>query len=372
MENGKISARQFMVFVIMFTIGSAILIVPSAIASYTKQDAWIAAIMGVGVGLLLVWLYIAVGTLFPHMTLMELNEKLLGKWLGKTVSLLFITTLFVSGPATVLFTLGNFMTTQIMPETPIQSINILFAIIVVMGVRLGLEPLARSAEILFPWFVLLFISLVMFISPQIKFENLQPMLETGIKPILPAALSFLSIASLPHIILLMIFPYVNQPKEARKAFFIGSFIGGLVMIIIIALSILILGPDLTARNSYPSYALARKINIGNFLQRIEAIMAAMWFISLYFRITLYFYAIVLAIALIFNLKEHRPLVLPLGMILVAFSLVIYPNVAYQQTWDTKTWIPYTLTVGFFYPLLLLVLARFRINRNQDRQMSDHE
>lgn len=359
LENGKISARQFMLLVILFTIGSAILIVPSAITTFAKQDAWIAAIIGVGAGLLIVWLYTAVGTLFPPMTLMELNEKLLGKWLGKTVSLLLITTLFLSGPVSVLYTSGNFMITQIMPETPIQSINILFAIIVVMGVRLGLETLARSAEILFPWFALLFIGFVIFLSPQMQLENLQPMLETRINPILMAALSFLSIAFFPHIILLMIFPYVNQPKEARKVFFIGSFIGSLVMIIMIILSISVLGVNGTERSFYPSYELARKINVGNFLQRIEAVMAAMWFISLYFRITLYFYATVLAIAQIFNLKEHRPLVLPLGMILVAFSIEIYPNVAYQQTWDTKTWIPYSLTIGFFYPLLLLVVALVR-------------
>ncbi|MDQ0493800.1 hypothetical protein QOZ95_001962 [Paenibacillus brasilensis] len=39
---------------------------------------------------------------------------------------------------------------------------------------------------------------------------------------------------------------------------------------------LVLGPDITARNIYPGYALAKKISIGHFLQRIEAIMATMW------------------------------------------------------------------------------------------------
>lgn len=107
------------------------------------------------------------------------------------------------------------------------------------------------------------------------------------------------------------------------------------MMIIIFLSISVLGIDITERNLYPSYVLVKKINIGDFLQRMEAIMAAMWFISVYFRITLYFYATVLAIAQIFNLKEYRSIVLPLGMILVVFSLVVYPNVAYQQTWVQK-------------------------------------
>ena len=38
------------------------------------------------------------------------------------------------------------MTTQVMPETPIESFLILFAGILVMGLRLGLEVIARTAE----------------------------------------------------------------------------------------------------------------------------------------------------------------------------------------------------------------------------------
>lgn len=60
------------------------------------------------------------------MTLVEIIEALLGKWLGKTISLLLIVTLFLSGPASALYDVGNFLTTQIMPETPAQSVNILF------------------------------------------------------------------------------------------------------------------------------------------------------------------------------------------------------------------------------------------------------
>ncbi|MNO12335.1 Spore germination protein YndE [compost metagenome] len=349
----RISGRQFMVLTTLFTIGSAILIIPSGMAFLAKQDAWIAALVGVGAGFFLVWIYNTIATLYPRMTLVEIIETLLGKWLGKTISLLFIVTLFLSGPAAVLYDVGNFLTTQIIPETPAQSVNILFAVIIVMGARLGIETFARSAELLFPLFILLYISLVVLIAPEIKLENVEPVLEAGIGPIWPAALSFISVLFLPHIVLLMIFPAVNRIDNARKAFFNGSMLGGLMMVLIVALSILVLGPDLTARSIFPSYSLAQKISIGNFLQRIEAIMAVIWFISLYFRATIYIYGIVLAIAQIFNLKDYRPLVLPLGMILVVMSVVIYPNVPYQQKWDGTVWVSYTLSIGLFLPLLLL-------------------
>ncbi|MEC0182039.1 endospore germination permease [Paenibacillus peoriae] len=353
-DQVKISARQLMILTILFTIGSTILIIPSGMALVAKQDAWIATLVGIGFGLLMVYLYIKITDLYPQMTLVEIMEALLGKWLGKATVLLLLTGLFINAPAPVLFYLGNFMTTQIMPETPITAVNIIFALIILMALRLGLEVLARSAEIMFPIFVLLYISFTGLVVSNIKLENIQPVLEAGVGPIWPAALSFVSTAYLPHIVLLMIFPAsVNRPDQARKAFFLGSLIGGLALFIIVILAILVLGPDITARNLYPSYALAKKINIGHFLQRIEAIMATMWFISLFFRITIYMYTIMVAIAQVFQLKSNQQLVLPLGIILIVLSIIVYPNVPYQQTYDTKTWIPFSLSIGLFLPLLLL-------------------
>lgn len=41
--QGKISARQLMILTILYTVGSAILIIPSGMAFVAKQDAWLAA-----------------------------------------------------------------------------------------------------------------------------------------------------------------------------------------------------------------------------------------------------------------------------------------------------------------------------------------
>ena len=245
-ENFKISARQFAIIVILFSVGTTILVIPGIMAQEVKQDAWIAAVFGIGIGLLLVALYIAVGRMFPTMTLVEINETIFGKWLGKAVSLSFVLFSLYSTSELLLY-VGNFLTTQIMPDTPIEAIIILFACILIMGIRLGLETLARSAELLFPIFVFLFIILVVSIllpPVQYKFENIQPVFEAGIKPMIHAVFLFTGFFSLPLIVLLMIFPVsVNQQKAAEKTFFIGVLIAGICLLIIIALTIIVLGAD---------------------------------------------------------------------------------------------------------------------------------
>ncbi|MGN7397995.1 GerAB/ArcD/ProY family transporter [Peribacillus frigoritolerans] len=359
LENLKISAGQFTILVILFTIGTTILVLPGMLAQEVKQDAWIVPVIGTGIGLLLVALYIAIGRMFPTMTLVEINETLLGKWLGKVISLTFV---FFSlhSVAALLFYLGNFVTTQILPGTPLKAIYILFVCILMMGIRLGLETLARSAEIFFAFFIILFIILVIFVAPQIEFQNIQPLFETGIKPMTRAVFLFTSNFSLPLIVFLMIFPVsVNQPKQAQKAFFIGTFIGGIFLIIIVVLTILVLGADQSANISYPSYALARKINVENFVQRIEGIMAIMWFITIYFKLVVYFYASVIGLAQTLNLKDYRPLTLPLGLILIVLPLITRTNIVQSNTWDKEIWPLYVLTYGLVLPLLLLAVNAFR-------------
>lgn len=360
LENGKIGVNQFTVLVIIFTIGSSVLVVPSGLASEAKQDAWIAAILGVGVGLLFVWLYYTLGNFYPHMTLIEYSEKILGTWLGKVVALLFLSYFFILA-ALLLREIGDFMTTQIMPETPIQAIHIIFLIIVIMGARLGLEVLTRAAEIFLPWVIMLFIFLVIFLFPQIEFTKVQPMLEEGLKPVLRATFTFLGLPFLELVVFLMIFPYVNKRKQASKAFLVGTCLGGGVIIIITVFSILVLGADFTARNIYPAYILAKKINVGDFLERLEAIVAGIWFITIFFKLTICFYATALGLAQTLKLKDYRPLLLPLGMLVIVFSLVASPNITYFQTFIATIWTPYSLTFGLFLPLLLLVVGKLRHN-----------
>ena len=90
MQKDKINPFQFLVLVIFFTIGTSILVVPSALATYTRQDAWIASVIGTVIGVFIIWLFTFIGLRFPNLTYVQLNEKVFGKWLGKIFSVIFV------------------------------------------------------------------------------------------------------------------------------------------------------------------------------------------------------------------------------------------------------------------------------------------
>ncbi|WP_438315587.1 GerAB/ArcD/ProY family transporter [Sporosarcina sp. FA9] len=359
MQNVKIDSNQFLILVIFFTIGTGILEVPSVLAAETKQDAWITAIIGMGIGFLVIWFFTTLALWFPQLSYVQINELVYGKWIGKAVSVLFVMMSFIYS-ATLLFQSGNFLNTHIMPNTPMSALNILMAGIMVMGVYLGLETIARSAEIFGAIFFITFIVFVVLIAPDIQIDNIKPVFEAESKTMIKSSFFIVLLSSGNAIVLLMIFPaFVNDVKQAKKSFLLGNLIGGLIIIVITFFCISILGAVKTANEIYPTYELAKRISVGNFIERIEEVMALLWILSLYFKMILYFYASVLAIAQILNLKDYRPIIIPLGLIAAFLSLMIYPNIIYKQEWDNTTEKSLSLVVGIILPLLLAVVYGIR-------------
>ncbi|MEC2128035.1 GerAB/ArcD/ProY family transporter [Brevibacillus centrosporus] len=121
--------------------------------------------------------------------------------------------------------------------------------------------------------------------PNAKLENILPVLENGVGPVIRAALPFAGFPLMEGVTVLMIYPMVNRPENNGKSLITGMVVGGLALIITTALCLLVLGYDQTARLTFPSYGLAH----------------------------------------VFGLREYRFLLLPLSMCNIVFALVLIPT-----------------------------------------------
>lgn len=357
LEKGKISPHQFTLMVASFIIGGSILYVPSGLLLGAKQDAWLAGILVVLLGLLLVWLFITLGNSYPNMNLAEYSEKIVGKWFGKFVSLLYFIYFFFSLPYFVR-QIGDFVTIQIMNETPIMAIHILIIVIMIMGVRYGLEPISRAIEIFFPVIIFLFVILIISLFPMFQFQQMQPVLSNGMKPVIGTAVKSLGTPYLQLVLFLMVFPAVNITKQAKKSFLLGTFMGGIVLMIVTLAGILRFGTYFSESQQFLSYVLALNINIGGFWQRIEVMMAFIWFTTIYIKITIYFYGSVLCLGQILKLKEYKCLTFPLGFITLILSLIINKNII-ESDQQAGLWTAFSLPFGLFIPLLLAAVSKVR-------------
>ena len=357
-KNEKIRVPQFTILVILYTIGTSILISPNIACFFAKNDGWISATINLFIGLLLVIFYTKIAKTLNKKSFLEYMDDTIGTWGGKIVSFLFFIYCFIL-MAILLREIGDFATIQLYVDTPLDIIIALFILIIIIGTKYGIETIARAGELLFPWFLFLFFILIITLIPEMKTENLFPMYAEGIKPILLSSYASIGVPYLQMFLFLMIIPYVNAVENTGKALFIGVLSGGIIICLITLVSILVLGSESTARLFFPSYTMAKVISIANIIERIEAFLASIWFISIYMKIILTFFCSILFLRHIFKLKETNALVPPLGMSLLFLSIYISPSIIHYKNFVGQIWTPYSAFNGILIPLIIVAVHWFK-------------
>lgn len=75
----KLSQIQIFWITIIFHTGNMLLIAIGPMASLSKQDAWISAIIATVTGTLITFIGAKVGLLYPNQTLIQFSKNILGK-----------------------------------------------------------------------------------------------------------------------------------------------------------------------------------------------------------------------------------------------------------------------------------------------------
>jgi spore germination protein KB len=131
----------------------------------------------------------------------------------------------------------------------------------------------------------------------------------------------------------------------------------LVLIEIATLGVLLVfGPTLTSSYLFPVLSGVKMINIANFIERLEIFPLIVWITSGTVKATLFFWAAALGSAQLFGLKDYRPLILPLAVIVTALGYLLHPSIIDLINFLTQAFPFYALTFEFIIPLLLLMVV----------------
>lgn len=87
MENSKINPWQLFSLIVLFELGTA-LIVPLGVEA--KQDAWLAELLGLTGGIVLLLQYFYLYHHFPNLLLTSYIQKIFGKYIGWIIALSYI------------------------------------------------------------------------------------------------------------------------------------------------------------------------------------------------------------------------------------------------------------------------------------------
>ncbi|WP_152393090.1 GerAB/ArcD/ProY family transporter [Paenibacillus guangzhouensis] len=364
MQDKRISTRQFTMLVIMYTIGYGILILPHFLTLTARQQAWQIVVIGFPVIAYVAYLYFRLFRKHPRLDLFELMDHILGKWISRVFIIILLWMILFVSLTSLLSLIEGFITTEIMTETPSWTFALMFMFIIVVGIKLGVQTISKANEMLFYIFNVFFFTLILTVLPKVRSDPLAikfiPMFEVGWQPMLVTFLNYFSAVGAPLIILLAFFPKeIEKPETATRSFVLGTSIGGVYLLIILLCCIGVLGYDLTSTAIYPSYNLAQRINIADFFTRIEVLMAASWFITIYIKLIFYYKFSVRGLSHLLNIQNQQLLAVPLAITPLILSFYIYPDISSLFKFEITIWTYASIAFLFGIPLLLLTVGKLR-------------
>lgn len=361
-----ISQKQAVVLISAFIIGSSAVL---GVGSTARQDVWLAMIIAMAAAGVMIAVYARVLKLFPGNGLYDILDLLFGKVMGRVLSLLFIWYAFHLG-AMVRRNFSEFVRIVSLPETPTCIIGFIASILTIWAVRGGIELLGRWISFFFPIMVFAIVFITLLSVPLMDFTNLKPVLYHGMSPVLSGAFDVFSFPFAETVLFMAILNNLRENASPYRTYFTGLLIGGGILALITVRSILILGDVNTSLQNFASYASVRLINIGDFLQRIEASVSLVFIFSGFIKSTVCLYAVTEGTAYLFNIQDYHRITAPLGLLTTVFSITLYDGALEMFEW-VEIYKYYAVPFQILLPLIIWITAEIkcRIAGNQSKAIA---
>ncbi|WP_373231552.1 GerAB/ArcD/ProY family transporter [Cohnella sp.] len=369
MDKSKINVRQLFALIVLFEVGTA-LVVPIGLTA--ERDVWFSIFLALLGGILLFLVYDYLYRQYPDLPISGYARKILGQYIGWPLCLTYVI-FFIYNGSRDLRDAGDLLATSTYDQTPVFVLNAIMIMAVVYVLYKGMEVLARLGEI----YLIILICLgalgnifVLF-SGIIDLKNMFPMFHKGWVPVFKAA--YPNIFMFPFgemICFTTILPYLNRSQLGRKTGVYALIFSGIILSFTHAVEISVLGINMYERSTFPLFSMIGLVNIADFLQRLDAIVILTLIIGDFFKIAIFCYAAVIVAADIFNVQKQK-LVLPIGIVVLFSSVIISENWTEhieEGSFHLKAILPiYALAIPVLLLMVHIIRKRFSLYRSNNSQ-----
>ncbi|QMV40829.1 GerAB/ArcD/ProY family transporter [Cohnella cholangitidis] len=358
-----VSNIQLMSLIVISSLGTSSLYAPATLARYAERNSWYLVLAGGAVGLLNVFVFLWLNRLHPDKSLIKLCMHLLGPLLGGVLALAFAF-YFLDITSWVLREFAQFFTIALNPVTPQTWYLVAGAVMCLYAVYHGLEVFARVSEIIFFVTAITFLAIYLLLVNQYSPEYLLPVLEEGmIKPLNGLILSGSWFGDLMCIS--MVIQHVRKTKRTT-AYATGAVgITTLLMLLSVLSCTMLFGARATETFTYPIVSLIQNIKLFRNIERFDAALVAVWVMSSFVKITVYFWAAVQGLKEVLRIRKPRLFLLPLACGFVLCSKYkVWGLIELASFYDKQAL--YFLSFQLFAPSLLLMVALIRKDSHNRR------
>ncbi|MGI6434705.1 MAG: GerAB/ArcD/ProY family transporter [Syntrophomonadaceae bacterium] len=359
MNQEVISNRQGISILVIFMVGSTIILNPGKEAGV---DSWIAILLAVLVALPMLLIHTRLMRIFPGKDLFDLQQKAFGKIAGKITSFFFVWFTFHLGTL-VLRNFSEFIQLVSLQETPQFPILISMGFLCIWAAKSGIEALGRFAICIIPLVVCAIIVVFLLSIPQMDLKNIRPVLYNGIGPVLNSTASLFAFPFGELALFTMVFDSLKSKDKIFQAYIIGTIMTASILILSYVRNILVIGGESYSSHFFPSYFSISVISIGDFLQRIEAVVGVIFLFGGFIKASVCLYIASKGCAKIFNLGNYSDIAAPIGLLMVCMAGFIYTNTMEMFEWAAEIYKYYVIPFYVILPLITLIVIEIKTRGN---------
>lgn len=235
-----------------------------------------------------------------------------------------------------------------LPDTSTTIILATSYIVVGYSARKGIVAIGRACEVAGPIFLLSMILLFGLLKPWSDLNQVMPILESGMGPVFRGALFILSFLGV-CIIMGMFIPISVQPEKGMKAKFIASTMGSITIGLLVVFTIGTFGIQQAFNMFYPSLQVARIINIGEFIQRVDIVWLVVAIAATLIGASILMWGTCEGFSQLLKSKDSRPFVYPLTLLSLIIALTTFKSDIILKDY-----------LAYFFPLFALLMTMIEI------------
>lgn len=243
--------------------------------------------------------------------------------------------------------LTDYVEITLLPMTPIMVIAFMLMITIVFMVRGGIVTLMGMAEIYVPFLMVPILVTQVGLGNSMDFSMLRPFLDFHFDGFMRG--SWYIIAYMGDLVVL---PYVLSGGNYKLRSGLGGVLGCTLLLISLLLQQqTMLGPALAAQMAFPSYEIARSLQITDFLDRFDLLVVGITLPTFTAKVGFDLYVLCSAARRLLPAVKGELTVLPLALLGFVCTFWFFDNLlqvfAFSREW--------TVFVLFFYVVLPVLL-----------------
>ncbi|MEH7454627.1 GerAB/ArcD/ProY family transporter [Gottfriedia acidiceleris] len=358
----QISTNQTVMLIVNFIFGAGILILPRSVTDKVKTpDGWISVIISGLIITLIAFLLVMLCKQYPNETYFQFSQKIIGKWLGISLSIIIIF-YYICISALEVRVMAETTRLFLLQGTPTWAILIPFLWIGLYLVLDGINPIAKIMEIIFPITVLFFLLVIFLGLGIIEIDNLRPVLGNGFKPVLNG-LKTTSLSFSGFEVVLFIFMFMKDKKKITKSIILGIGIPFVFYSVTVVAVVGAFSVDGVLLQTWPVLTYIRSYDIqGLIVERFDSLLLVIWIMQIFATFIIAYYICALGVTQIFNKKSMKPFLF--GSLPFIYIIAMIPK-DINETFKMADIIGNTSFYLFgIIPLLLLVISFVRKKLNE--------